>query len=40
LLMVLFRFGRRYGPEDVNVDGIVDEQDLLMVLSRFGECVR
>jgi hypothetical protein len=39
LLRVLFAFGREgWRPEDVNVDRVVNEQDLLIVLSGFGEC--
>ena len=39
LLRVLFAFGREgWRPEDLNVDRVVDEQDVVMLLSRFGEC--
>jgi uncharacterized membrane protein len=39
LLRLLFAFGEEgWRPEDVNVDRMVNEQDLLIVLSRFGEC--
>ena len=39
LLRVLFAFGREgWRPEDLNVDRVVDERDVLMLLSRFGEC--
>jgi len=39
LLRLLFAFGREgWRPEDVNVDRVVNEQDLLIVLSGFGEC--
>ena len=39
LLRGLFAFGREgWRPEDLNVDRVVDEEDVVMLLSRFGEC--